>query len=324
MEEKDILMKHSTTFVNELYSSVSAALHHMWKSLNLEVPKDKEEILARIMAKIIEQIAHGNPNISRSLMENIKSNFISKDGAFEFTPTSYGTKDQDSFNKKATVLTGGKVLKIDESTEAKETDMLTAALQGLVSGKLTKDDFEKSINDMVSNLNSGIMPPGVDPNDPKSIAANTKTLEQEIPAVPNTNSNVAEKSLLEEIGDNLLQAELAKKLIDLLDNSTKDKVIERAVKKITLFPLGLLYEIIKKIKPEEEIKLKSLMEGCVEKLKAKLASGPSDDKHKEILNDITISTLIKLKKITQNLVDEKNMLENHKIDGSLNEKLETD
>jgi hypothetical protein len=38
------------------------------------MPKDKDAQIARVMAKVIAQISKGNPNISKSILENIKSN----------------------------------------------------------------------------------------------------------------------------------------------------------------------------------------------------------------------------------------------------------
>jgi hypothetical protein len=73
MDEKSRLMKHTNNFMNQLYSSVVKGLNHSWEAMGLEVPKNKDAQIARIMAKVIAQVSKGNPNISKAILKNIES-----------------------------------------------------------------------------------------------------------------------------------------------------------------------------------------------------------------------------------------------------------
>jgi len=72
------------------------------------------------------------------------------------------------------VLGGGKKLKLDPATEAKEGQAMGGMLGLILSGKAGPAEIENMIKKMVDDINnSGVLPSGVNPNNPKSIEDNT-------------------------------------------------------------------------------------------------------------------------------------------------------
>lgn len=212
MEEKDRLMKHTNVFMSEVYSSVSKILHHFWDKFGLKIPEDKDEVIARIVGNIIGHLSHGNAAISGAILRNIKDNFIDTSGKFTWSADVYSTKDFDKFDKDNVTLADGKVLKITDATREKETAEVTDMLDKFVTGKLSKEDLEKEIVSMESEIdNSGTLPEGVIKNDPKSMALNSVVKKEEISQVE-TGSGVT-RTLLENLAGKLFRGCMANTLL---------------------------------------------------------------------------------------------------------------
>jgi hypothetical protein len=232
MDDKDLLMKHATIFMNELIASVRKNLNQMWSSLNVPKPAPKEvaATIARIVAKLIAQISHGNPNVSSALLENIRSNHIKKDGTYEFDPTIYGTKDNDDFDHHGRVLTGGKTLKIDEKVKEKESKEIGDMLKDFFEGNIDKNKFRDEIENMKEDIDtSGIFPDKINPEDKNSINENSKTLDQEIPKVASLESSEAEDDLTRQLAENILEAKYAGKARGKIPREASNMLLDKAV-----------------------------------------------------------------------------------------------
>jgi hypothetical protein len=101
----------------------------LWDQMDLKIPENKDEVIARILGDIIAHISHGNAAINGAILENIKSKMIDTSGNFTWKPDIYATKDQGSFDQDPVVLSGGKTLKIEQNN----VDTLTEQTKKLMT-----------------------------------------------------------------------------------------------------------------------------------------------------------------------------------------------
>lgn len=137
------------------------------------------------------------------------------------------------------MLIDGKKLNLDEKIEDKEADSMSSMLEGLINGTMNIDDFDKHINSMVEDINqSGVLPPGIDPNDPENLRKNTESTVEDLES-PKTNLG-SEALLTNEIAATLLRGGMANLVVKAQPNAKFMELLEKAMKENPMLSLALL------------------------------------------------------------------------------------
>jgi hypothetical protein len=141
------------------------------------------------------------------------------------------------------VLGQGKKLNLDEKIVEKEGDEMGSMLEGLIAGTTSAEDFDKAINNMVEDVNaSGVLPGGIDPNDPESMRKNTQTNEEELES-PEAGKGL-EAQLMAEVAGVLVKGMMAQLVVEGQSQENFMTLLEKATKENPALSLAMLSGVV--------------------------------------------------------------------------------